>query len=104
MNILYALKNIVLERGKGGINIDYIMPKPSCINNISLYEKCFIIDEKIIDMINTHEYVNNKIRRYYKIKIKDKYLYLIGLHFISIGNINNYLLFIPKSYLIITIS
>ena len=98
------MKNNFIERGKGGINIDSRMPKPSYINNISLYENCLIIDEKIIDMINTHEYVNNKIRRYYKIKIKDKYLYLIGLHFISIGNINNYLLFIPKSYLIITIS
>ena len=40
------------------------MPKPSYINIISLYEDCLIIDEKIIDMINVHEYVNNKIRRY----------------------------------------
>ena len=96
LSIANALENI-FERGKGGINIDYIMPKPSYINDISLYEKCFIIDEKIIDMINAHEYLNDIIPKIsYKIKVKDKYVYLIGPRSISIGNINNDLLFISK--------
>ena len=36
LSIANSLENI-FERGKGGINIDYIMPKPSYINDISLY-------------------------------------------------------------------
>ena len=101
LNISNALKNNFVVRGAGGINIDYIMPKPSYINNISLYQNCYILDEKIIDMINTHEYLNDIIPKIsYKIKVKDKYIYLIGSHSISIGNINNDLLFIPKCFFV----
>ena len=48
-------------------------------------------------MINAHEYLNGIIPKIsYKIKVKDKYVYLIGPRSISIGNINNDLLFISK--------
>ena len=101
LSISNALKNNFVERGAGGINIDYIMPKPSYINNISIYQNCFILDEKIIDMINTHEYLNDIIPKIsYKIKVKDKYIYLINSHSISIGNINNDLLFITKCFFV----
>ena len=82
------------------IDVDDIMINPSIIDNIEFYEECFIIDEKIIDMINKHEYLNKKIQKtsdIIKIKVKNSYLFLINMKliFISIGKINENLLFIP---------
>ena len=77
------------------------MPNPSYINkNIIFYENCFIIDKKIIDMmVNVHKNLNENIAKLtYKIKVKNKYIYLIGINSnsISIGSINDNLLFTTK--------
>jgi len=82
------------------IDIDNIMINPSKINNIIFYEDCFIIDEKIIDIINEYEYLNKKIQKtsdIIKISINNNYVFLIDtkLISISIGKINEKLLFIP---------
>ena len=98
LNISNNLKNIFLEKRIDKINFGYKMPNLSYINNINFNESCFIIDEKIIDMIiNTHKNLNEKISKLsYKIKIKNKYVFLININSISIGYINDELLFIPK--------
>ena len=92
------IKKTFLKKRKSGIemSIDYIMIKPTYIDNIEFYENCFIIDEKIIDMINKYEYLSEKISKTehlikIKIKVKDNYIYFINskLISISIGKIND---------------
>ena len=103
------IKKTFLKKRKSGIemSIDYIMIKPTYIDNIKFYENCFIIDEKIIDMINKYEYLSEKISKTehlikIKIKVKDNYIYLINskLISISIGKINDNLIFIPICLLV----
>ena len=101
LNISNDLNNFFFEKRKEEINFDYIMPNPSHINkNIIFYENCFIIDKKIIDvMLDAHKNLNENIAKLsYKIKVKNKYIYLIGINSnsISIGSINDNLLFTPK--------
>ena len=103
------IKKTFLKKRKSGIemSIDYIMIKPTYIDNIEFYENCFIIDEKIIDMINKYEHLSEKISKTdhlikIKIKVKDNYIYLINskLISISIGKINDNLIFIPICLLV----
>ena len=101
LNISNDLNNFFFEKRKEEINFDYIMPNPSHINkNIIFYENCFIIDKKIIDMmLNAHKNLNENIAKLsYKIKVKNKYIYLIGINSnsVTIGIINDNLLFTPK--------
>ena len=101
LNISNDLNNFFFEKRKNDINFDNIMTNPSYINkNIIFYENCFIIDKKIIDMmVNVHKNLNENIAKLtYKIKVKNKYIYLIGnnSNSISIGSINENLLFTPK--------
>ena len=101
LNISNDLNNFCFEKRKAEINFDYIMPSPSYINrNIIFYENCFIIDKKIIDMmLDAHKNVNDNIAKLsYKIKVKNKYIYLIDINSnsVSIGSINDNLLFTPK--------
>ena len=85
-------KEIKFEKER--INHD-IIPKSSSINNITFYENCYIIDEKIIDMINKYHF-NGKIQKFpIKIKVSNDYIYLIDSLSISIGNLNDDLIFIP---------
>ena len=82
------------------INKYDIIPKSTSISNITFYENCYIIDEKIIDMINKYHF-NGKIQKFpIKIKVKNNYIYLIDVLSISIGNINAHLIFIPICILV----
>jgi hypothetical protein len=77
-----------------------IIPKPSSKSNIAFYENCYIIDEKIIDMINKYHF-NGKIQKFpIKIKVSNDYIYLIDSLSISIGNLNDDLIFIPICILV----
>jgi hypothetical protein len=101
LNISNDLDNFCIEKRKAEINFDFIMASPSYINkDIIFYENCFIIDKKIIDMmLDAHKNVNENIAKLsYKIKVKNKYIYLIGINSnsVSIGSLNDNLLFTPK--------
>ena len=101
-------KSFSIERKSGiKMSIDDIIIKPTYIDNIEFYENCFIIDEKIIDMINAYEYLNEKISKTdhlikIKIKVKNNYIYLINskLISISIGKIDDNLIYIPICLLV----
>ena len=76
------------------------MPNISYINkNINFYDNCFIIDEQIINrMLNAHKNLTDNIDKLsYKIKVKSKYIYLIcyNSNSVSIGFLNDNLLFTP---------
>ena len=96
LTILYSKKDCLkkIKSEKEIIKHD-IIPKSFSINNITFYENCFIIDEKIIDMINVYHF-KGKIQKFpIKIKVKNNYIYLIDALSISIGSINNKLVFVP---------
>ena len=101
LNISNDLNNFILEKRKGEINFEYIIPNPTYIkNNIVFYENCFIFDKKIIDMmLSTYSNLNKNIANLsYKIRVKNKFIYLIDINSnsVSIGCINGNLLFNPK--------
>jgi hypothetical protein len=109
LTISINIKKSFLKKRKSGIqiSIDDIIIKPTYLDNIEFYENCYIIDEKIIDMINKYEYLNEKISKTdhiikIKIKVKNNYIYLINTNLISIsiGKINDSLIFIPICLLV----
>jgi hypothetical protein len=62
LTISINIKKSFLKKRKSGIqiSIDDIIIKPTYLDNIEFYENCYIIDEKIIDMRNKYEYLNEK--------------------------------------------
>jgi len=100
LNILNDLNNFFFEKRKTDISFGTIMPNISYINkNINFYDNCFIIDEQIINrMLNAHKNLTDNIDKLsYKIKVKSKYIYLIcyNSNSVSIGFLNDNLLFTP---------
>ena len=79
------------------IDITIINPTILTKNNIVFYDKCFIFPINIIEMLKRYVFKNKTILiKPKKIFAINKYIILIDGYTISVGNLNNKLIFIPK--------
>ena len=92
-NIINAKKETI----KHSADIESIFEKTNKINNHFIFNNCYIIHSKIIDLINKYHFQNKNIsNNLKKIYIKNDFIYFIDVNNLIIGNLVDQLLFIPK--------